>query len=244
MSEGGQLGADKPALPKRFYKKATAGPLDDGYTVLLDDRPVRTPARRALLLPDEASAQLIADEFEAQKETIDPAIMPVCRLANTAIDGVAEDPQAVFEDIVKFAGSDLLCYRAEAPNELVEFQNDKWDPVLEWLRDEAGANFVLGQGIVPVVQPKEAVAIFAAMLRRHDNPLALACLHTMTTLTGSAFLALAVADRFRSPAEAWEAAHVDEDWNIAQWGKDMEAAARRDKRWLEMEAAGRLLLLQ
>lgn len=232
---------DRPSLPRRFYGKAAVGPQDEAYTILLDGRPVRTPARRSLLLPGRAAAQLIADEFEAQREVIDPESMPVCRLANTAIDGVADDPQAVAEDIVKFAGSDLLCYRAELPPELVAIQSAKWDPTLEWYRDEFGANFVLGQGIVPVTQPKEAIAVFGALLRRYETPLALASLHTITTLTGSALLAIALADRFVSPVDAWEAAHVDEDWNIAQWGEDAEATARRERRWLEMQAAARLL---
>ncbi|RVB84374.1 ATPase, partial [Mesorhizobium sp. M7A.F.Ca.CA.002.04.1.1] len=116
----------KTPLPKRFYKAASVAPIDNGFAVHLDGKPVRTPGKALLVLPTEAAAALVADEFAAQSETIDPVKMPVMRLVNTAIDGVASDPQAVLEDILRFASSDLTCYRADAPQGLVERQNQHW----------------------------------------------------------------------------------------------------------------------
>jgi len=167
--------------------------------------------------------------------------MPATRIANTAIDGVADDPQAVMEDILKFASGDLLFYRADGPAGLVAREGALWDPVINWYRDSVGANFILAEGIVHAAQPREALAVFGARLRSHGGPLRLACLHTITSLTGSALLALAVAEKRLSPQEAWDAAHVDEDWNIAQWGEDAEAAARRAFRRAEMMAAAGLI---
>ncbi|MGI9401546.1 MAG: ATP12 family chaperone protein [Rhizobiaceae bacterium] len=229
--------AMKTPLPKRFYKTVEVVSAEGGFAVQLDGKPIKTPARGDLVLPNENTAKLIADEFEAQETEIDPALMPVTRLANTALDGVASDPQAVFEDILIFASSDLLLYRADAPAGLVERQSESWDPVLDWFRDEFGANFILAEGIVHVAQPKEALVIFSACLRSHDDPISLACLHTVTSLTGSALLAMAAGRRFMSATQIWEAAHVDENWNIQHWGEDEEASKRRGLREREFNAA-------
>ena len=232
----------KPPVAKRFYKTVSIGPLEDsGFGILLDGRVVKTPAKAALAMPTEAAAALIAEEFEAQGEHIDPATMPVTRLANTAVDGVAPDPQPVFEDILRFASSDLLCYRAGTPQRLVELQAEKWDPVLDLVRDNYGAQFALSEGVMHVEQPREAIAAIAVALRPHDQPAALAAIHSMTSLTGSALLALCIANRLMDAEEVWAAAHVDEDWNISQWGEDAEAAKRRAFRRTDMFAATRLL---
>ena len=232
-------------LPKRFYKEVDVAPGGHGFAVLLDGRPVKTPGRNPLEFDNEALAELVAAEWRAQQDVIDPQTMPVTRLANTAIDGVASDPQAVLEDILKYSASDLMCYRAGSPQELVKKQAEAWDPIIDWLRDELGANFVLAEGVMHVAQPREAIAVFGARLKNHagagEGALRLACLHTFTTLTGSAFLALAIAEKQMTAEEAWTAAHVDEDWNIALWGEDREAAARRSQRWAEMKAAGDVL---
>lgn len=233
--------AMKPALPRRFYKEAKAAPGEAGHGVFLDGRPVRTPGRQLLELPTLAAASQVAGEFAAQGEFIDPADMPATRLANTTIDGIVPDMQPVLEDISRFAASDLLCYRAATPRELVARQGELWDPVIDWLRDELGANFVLAEGVVHVSQPREAMALFAARLRAHAEPFRLACLHTVTSLTGSAFLALAVAEDRIDAQEAWKAGNLDEDWNSALWGEDAEAAHRRADRWRQMAAACSLL---
>ncbi len=231
----------RPVLPKRFYKSVTVESADDGFAVLLDGKRVKTPGKQQFSLSTEKQAHLLAAEWDAQKEHINPLHMPVTRIVNTAIDGVEEQSQAVFEDILRYAGSDLLYYRAETPESLVEAQTRHWDPVLDWAQGELGAVFETGEGIAFITQPKEAIAAFGATLKRHDTALELACLHTFTSLTGSALLSLAIAEGFLDAETAWSAAHVDEDWNIGRWGEDHEAAQRRAQRWLEMSAAETLL---
>lgn len=224
-------------LPKRFYRSVSVDEGAEGYEIRLDGRSMRTPAKQVFAVPSRALAEAVAAEWEAQEALIDPSTMPLTRLANTALDGVAQDPQAVAEDIVRFSGSDLICYRAGEPQELVARQAEAWDPLIDWAHAALGARFMLAEGVMHVEQPREAVSAFSARVGGYCRPLELAAIHTMTTLTGSAILALAVAMNAISPEEAWQAAHVDEDWNIELWGEDAEAAARRQKRWAEMKAA-------
>jgi len=228
-------------LPKRFYKAVTIEAEDNGFSVRLDGRPVRTPARNVLVLPTQDAALLVAQEFSSQQEVIDPAKMPVTRLANTALDGVASDPQPVLEDILRFASSDLLCYRAGHPQPLVDRQNEFWDPVLEWAQLVLGANMALAEGVMHVEQPREAIAAIGLRLKNYRDPFVIAALHVITSLTGSALLALAVAEGHMDSEEAWLAAHVDEDWNISQWGEDAEARESRERRRSEMMAAASLI---
>jgi chaperone required for assembly of F1-ATPase len=195
-----------------------------------------------LALPTRALAEAVAAEWEAQGERIDPATMPLTRLANSTIDGVIARQAEVRAEIVKYAGSDLLCYRAEGPEELIRRQAETWDPVLAWARAALGADFNVSQGVMPAAQPDAATEAVARVLQPH-GPFALAAIHVMTTLMGSALLALAHAHGHLSAEAAWVAAHVDEDWQISQWGEDAEAKARRDRRWAEMQAASRLLEL-
>jgi chaperone required for assembly of F1-ATPase len=231
----------KTALPKRFYKSVSVEPSGDLFAVKLDGRPVRTPGKALLALPNEAAARLVAEEFDAQAETIDPMTMPVLRLVNTAVDGVAADPQAVLEDILRFASSDLLCYRADGPQGLVERQNAAWDPPIDWARSELGVRFNLAEGVIHVEQPRETIAVLGAHVSRRGDPLRLAALHVMTTLTGSALLALGVEAGRIDPEEGWTAAHVDEDWQIEHWGHDAEAMARRAQRKRDFMASVALL---
>jgi chaperone required for assembly of F1-ATPase len=168
--------------------------------------------------------------------------MPLTRLVNSALDGITGRERDVRAEIAKYAASDLLCYRAEGPAELVRRQADAWDPVLAWAREALGARLVLGLGIVPVAQPRGATAAVERALVELDA-FSLAAHHVMTTLMGSALLALGHARGLLTVEEAWEAAHVDEDWQIGQWGEDAEAKARRDRRWGEMQAASRMLAL-
>jgi chaperone required for assembly of F1-ATPase len=231
----------KTQLPKRFYKNVAVTAADNGFVVHLDGKPVRTPGRNVLILPTEQAAGLVAEEFAAQEGKIDPSTMPVYRLVNTAIDGVATDPAAVCDDIAKFASSDLLCYRADAPTALIERQARAWDPVLDWARRELGAHLVLAQGVVHVEQPMRAMEAIGTHLALRKDPLRLAAMHLMTTLTGSALLALAVEAGAIDTEAAWAAAHVDEDWQAEQWGQDSEAMARRAYRKRDMMAAAQLL---
>lgn len=231
----------KAPLAKRFYERVDVQEGPEGFAVHLDGKPVRTPGKAMLLLPTERAAKLVADEFSAQGETIDPVKMPVMRLVNTAIDGVAADTQAVLEDILRFSSSDLLCYRADAPERLVERQAEAWDPVLDWARSSLGARFFLAEGVMHVEQPRESIAGIGVHLRQREHPLKLAALHVMTSITGSALLALAVEAGQLDVEAAWLAAHVDEDWNAEQWGEDFEAGARRARRKSDFMAAVHLL---
>jgi chaperone required for assembly of F1-ATPase len=223
-------------LSKRFYKDVSVRHDEEGWSVLLDGRSVKTPGKRSLSLPTEALADAVAAEWRAQDKVIDPATMPVTRIANTAIEGVTDRMSEVAADIVAFAGSDLLCYRAAGPEALVARQSAAWNPVVLWVRSDLRADFNVVTGVMPIAQPDEALARIAEVVQ----PLTvfeLSGLHVATTLTGSALLALAVLRVRLLPEQAWAAAHVDEDYQIELWGTDEEAAQRRASRWQEMQAA-------
>ncbi len=236
----------KKALPRRFYKEASVAEEDGRFALALDGRRARTPARNMLAVPSRDLADRIALEWGAQTDVIDPATMPLTRIVNSALDGVAREMEAVADEVVKYAGSDLLCYRASDPRSLIAEQAAAWDPVLAWVRERHGARFMLAEGVMFVEQTQaasEAVrkAVASSVGESDAAPLRLAALHVITTLTGSALLALAVAQGFLNLEDAWKAAHVDEDFQIRNWGEDFEAAARRERRWAEMQAAGALL---
>jgi len=231
-----QIQMQKP-LPKRFYTEVSIVEGEGGHAVHLDGRPVKTPAKAALAVPTSRLAELLRDEWANQVEVIDPRTMPVTRLINTAIDGVAVEAQAVFEDILRFSSSDMLCYRAEGPENLVLRQQEQWDPVLDWAASHHGACFELIEGVMPREQPRDATAAFSAVLRKYDAPIELAVLHTVTTLTGSAILALAFAEGHLAAEDIWKLAHLEEDWTAEHWGEDAEAQNRREKRHAEFQAA-------
>jgi chaperone required for assembly of F1-ATPase len=231
-----QIAMKKP-LPKRFYAEATVRQGEGGFAVELDGRPVKTPARNALAVPNGMLAEKIAAEWRGQGEFIDPMTMPVTRLVNTALDGIANEPQAVADDIVRYSGIDLLCYRAVTPIELVRRQAERWDPVLDWAAKQLDAEFLLAEGVMHREQTEEAMSAFRMALSKYATPLQLAALHTLTTLTGSAILALAFAERNLSAEDAWSRAHLDEDWTSEQWGSDAEADHRRSLRFAEFLTA-------
>ena len=228
----------RPQLPRRFYRSAGVGEAEGEFRLLLDGRPVKTPARHPLAVPTRALAQAIADEWEAQGERIDPARMPLTRLANSILDGVRTAVTPVASAIAKYLASDLLFYRADVPG-LAARQTALWDPILDWAREELGASFVLSEGVVFVEQP--AAALAKAQSAVPGDPWRLGALHSMTTLTGSALLALALFYRVRDPDSVWAAAHVDEDWNADTWGVDEEVAARRAARLIDFRAAVAIL---
>lgn len=230
-------------LPKRFYTNAAAGPeAAGGFPILLDGRSAKTPRRSVLQLPTLALGQAVAAEWQAQTQQINPALMPLTRLANTAIDGVTGRETDVRVDIVEYSGSDLVCYRAESPEALVRRQAERWDPVLAWAQDRLGVALRTASGLMPVKQPPTVATAFAGAIQPLEA-FQLTGLHVMTTLMGSAMLALAVLEGHLTADAAWTAAHVDEDWQIAQWGGDAEAETRRARRWTEMSAASRMLQL-
>jgi len=234
--ESARRGA-RPQLRKRFYERAHIAEAGEGGDVhiLLDGKPVKTPARRALAAPVRPLAEAIAMEWDAQKDVVDPARMPLTRLANVVIDAVIDAPAPIAGEIAKYLGTDLMFYRADAPAGLVKMQSAAWDPVLDWVREHFGARFVLGQGVMHVQQPREAIAAVSAAIP--GEPWQLAAVSSITTMTGSALLALALAHDALAADAAWAAAHVDEDWQMSQWGRDELALERRAYRQAEFHAA-------
>lgn len=229
-------------LPKRFYKEAGVSEADGGFGVLLDGRPVNTPARRRVVVPWLPLAEALAGEWAAQGETIDPATMPLTKLVNSALDGVADHMAEVEAELVRYGGSDLICYRAGDPESLVAAQSAAWDPLVGFARDRLGARLALAEGVMFAAQPEAALEAFAAAVRAYVGEgagasLRLTALHVMTTLTGSLTLGLAKALNEIDLATAWTAAHIDEDFQMRTWGADAEALARRESRLREMTAA-------
>jgi chaperone required for assembly of F1-ATPase len=224
---------------KRFYAEAGVGETEGGFTVTLDGRPIRTPSGRIVAVPAREIADAVAAEWEAQTETIDPLTMPLTRFANSVVEAVVDRAELVADDVAKYLGSDLLFYRAGHPEALVAREAKHWDPVLFWAADGLGAHFILAEGVMHVSQPETAVAAARAALPA--DPWSIAAVHVVTTLTGSALLALALAHGVYDPDQVWAAAHVDEDWNAEKWGVDEEVAARRAARLVDFEAASRIL---
>jgi chaperone required for assembly of F1-ATPase len=237
----------RPHVRRRFYEAVDVAEEAGGFGLRLDGRPVKTPGRRSLTAPVRTLADAIAAEWRAQNDTIDPAKMPLTRLANSIIDGVADAAGPVAAEVEKYLGSDLLCYRAENPPGLVARQAQAWDPLIAWAHERLGARFVLMHGLVFVPQPAPALAAARVGIPRDaSDPRSawrLGALHSMTTLTGSALIALAVLHGRLSVEEAWTAAHVDEDWNMDFWGRDALALERRAFRFAEMRAAATVLAL-
>ena len=225
------------AAPKRrrFYKDVGVAESEGGFTVTLDGKPIRTPSQVIVTIPVRDLAETIAAEWDAQQDIIDPLTMPLTRLANSIVQGVVGRADLVVDDIAKYFGSDLLFYHAEFPEALAAKQGEHWDPVLRWAADDLGAHFILAQGIMPVRQPEQAIA--NARARLPGDPWRIGALHVVTTITGSALLALALHEAACDADAVWAAAHVDEDWNASQWGIDEEVASRRAARRRDFDAA-------
>lgn len=233
----------KPALPKRFYKEAGVEERDGLHFLTLDGRTAKTPGRQPLAVPTRGLAELLASEWGGQGTEIDPSTMPVTRIVNSAIDGVAPRLAEVVDDLVRYAGSDLVFYRAGEPERLAQEQDAAWTPVLDWARDAHGARFSLAEGVMHVTQPDEAVAAIRAALERLGSPFTVAALHVMTTLTGSVLISLAHASRHLDADQAWSAAHVDELFQESVWGEDYEAMERRRRREADFRAASEVFRL-
>lgn len=233
-------GVPRPELPKRFFETVSVEARDDGFHVLLDGRPLRTPARRPFIVPLAEVAEAVAAEWRAQGERIDPATMPTTRLVNTTTDGISDNPWTVREEAERFVETDLLFYRAGEPEGLVERQREGWDPIVSWAEQRLGVRFTLAEGVMHVAQPERSIQTFREAASAYDDPFDVAAFHQMTALTGSALLAFAVMDGRIGAEEAWTLAHIDEDWNIETWGADEEAAARRAARHAEMRSAATL----
>lgn len=209
--------------PKRFWKTATAVPAGAGFTVHLDSRPVRTPAKAALVVPTQAVAEAIALEWDAQQGVLRPDTMPLTRMANSAIDKVAVLHPQVVAEVAGFGGSDLLCYRADAPEDLVTRQQQGWDPLLDWAADQLQAPLARTAGVMHVAQPDASLHRLAALVAA-QNAFRLTALHDLVAITGSLILGLAITQGRLSADEAWALARIDEDFQSEQWGIDDEAA--------------------
>ena len=231
--------ASRAVERKRFYTSAGVSEADGGYTVTLDGKPIKTPSGRTVVVPSRPLAEMIAAEWNAQGEFIDPLTMPLTRFANSVVQGVTDNVAAVGDDVSKYFGSDLLFYRAGHPEGLVAREAEHWDPVLFWAAETLGAHFILAEGVMHVRQPDEAIAAVRGALP--DDPWAIAAVHVITAMTGSALLALAMFHGAISPEKTWAAAHVDEDWNAEKWGIDEEVAARKAAKSVDFNAVAAVL---
>lgn len=231
--------ADAAPAVKRFYRQAMA---DAENRILLDGRPVKTPARAELAPPTASLAEAIADEWNAQGETIDPRIMPLTGLANAAIDRIAPDRAAFALGLAAYGESDLVCYRADGPGPLVARQAELWDPLLAWAQQRYDAVFELATGVIHMKQPDETVARLRAAVAVR-TPFELAGLSPLVTVSGSLLIALAVAEGALGVDDAWAAATLDEQWQAQQWGEDEEAKAALAARNRDFAAAARFLAL-
>ncbi len=227
-------------LPKRFYKQVSVSEKSDGFVVLLDGRPAKTPAKSIYLLAKSDTAEELATEWDGQGKFIVSSTMPLCRLVNSAIDNVARNREAVIDEIAGYAESDLLLYRAEAPEPLARLQQTAWDPILERFNRDLPEPFRITTGITQIPQPRESLTIIRQRIET-ERDYELAALASIANLTGSALLPVAIQNDWIDGDVAWQAAHVDEDWQISQWGPDDEAEARRAFRRQEMMVACRLI---
>lgn len=210
--------------PKRFWTEVHVKAEEGEWAVLLDDRPLRTPAKAQLRAPTQALADRVADEWRAQEDTVDPGSMPFTRSLNATLDKVIPNPGPVAEMLANYAETDLLCYRATEPSELVARQTKVWDPYLRWAADIYGAELVTTQGIMPVAQPEAATHALATAVSGLD-PFDLTSAHDLVTLSGSLVLGLAAISGRIDGESLWTASRLDELWQIEQWGEDDEAEA-------------------
>jgi chaperone required for assembly of F1-ATPase len=219
-------------LPKRFYKTVEVTP---DHQVLLDGRAIKTPMKAPLQLPNGALAEAVADEWRAQVDVINPGIMPMTRLANAAIDRAEQQREALIAEIVQYANADLVCYRADRPPDLVALQSKHWDGPIAWARSRLNAAFITTHGITHVDQPDTSLGAVRNMVGKQDA-MGLTVSYNLITLLGSALIPLQLLDGAMTAEQAWSAAHVDEDYQISQWGSDEKAAARRSYRRQEFDA--------
>lgn len=224
---------------RRFYKTVS---VTGDFGIALDGRQVKTPLKASLQLPTRPLAEAVAAEWEAQGGEINPASMILTKLANTAIDRVGPYRAPIEAEVLDFANSDLVCYRADRPPDLVQRHTAFWDPVVDWARTELDAPFEVAEGVIHRSQPEAAITAHALALKALSD-FELAAYHSLMTLTGSALIAMMLARNATVPEAAWLAAHVDEDYQIEQWGQDHEAQARRSARYTEFMACCRFLEL-
>jgi chaperone required for assembly of F1-ATPase len=227
---------------KRVYRKVMTRPVATGWGVALDGRPMRTPSKNDLAMPSEKLAAAIAAEWDAQQDEIRPATMPLTRLAATAIDRTAPLRNKVIDEIAGYAGTDLICYRADHPPALVARQQTAWQPLIDWATLRYDAALAVTSGVIPTRQPPAALKAFAAAVAAQDD-FRLTALHALTAACGSLVIALAVLEGRLDAEEAFAASQLDETFQIEAWGEDAEAAARRQALAADIAAAVRFLEL-
>ncbi|MBD1204591.1 MAG: ATPase [Rhodobacteraceae bacterium] len=227
---------------KRFWQAAQAEPCEGGFTVRLDGRGVKTPAKAPLVVPTLAMAQAIAAEWEAQQGAVRPETMPVTRAANSALDKVVPQRAEVVALLAAYGGSDLLCYRAAGPEALAERQAAGWDPLLDWAAESFGARLAVTRGVMPVAQDPAGLARLEAEVAGL-SVFRLAGFHDLVAISGSLVLALAVIRGRLGAEEAWHLSRIDEAWQVEQWGEDEEAAAAEVVRRVAFDAASRFYAL-
>jgi len=209
-------------VAKRFWKDVTVAPEEGGYTIKLDGRGVKTPAKAPLVVPTSDLAEAIAVEWRAVVEEIDPEVMPFTRSANAAIDKVRVQFKEVADMLAAYGASDLLCYRATTPAALIDRQAAAWDPVLDWASETFGARLKTTGGLMPIDQDDKAVLALSKPLYA-ATPFELTALHDLIALSGSLVLALGVTFGHLSPDNAWTLSRLDEAWQAEQWGVDEDA---------------------
>ncbi|HEV8388878.1 MAG TPA: ATP12 family protein [Dongiaceae bacterium] len=226
------------SAPRRFYKNATIASAEGGWGVQLDGKPLRSPAKRPFVLPTEALAAAIAEEWQAQGEKIDPHSMPLMQFAATAIDRLADDRDALIVEVAAYGHSDLICYRSEEPETLARRQEAVWQPLIAWAAERYDVALNVTTGIVAVEQPPHALATFRRLLGACDL-YALTALAAITGSAGSLVIALALAEGRLSPDQAADAALLDELFQAEKWGSDPEAERRRASIRADLAAAKR-----
>jgi len=225
---------------KRFWKAVSVVPLDVGFAVHLDGRAVKTPAKNPLVLPTRALADLIAAEWSAQTGLVNPETMPMTRRANSALEKVTPQRAAVVDEVAGYGASDLLCYRATGPIELVARQAAEWQPWLDWAAQEYGAPLRVTAGVVPIAQPQDSVNTLRRSVESFDN-FALTGLHDLVAISGSLVLGLAVARGKLSAASGFALSRIDEAWQAEQWGIDEDAAEIEARKSAAFADAARFL---
>lgn len=227
---------------KRFYKSVSVASADGGYQIHLDGRPVRTPSKALLVVPGKALAEAIAHEWDAQVETIEPAAMPLTRHANTVLDRITPRREEVADEISRYGENDLVCYRAEWPTDLAERQASTWDPLIDWARRRYDVNLCTVQGIMHRPQSEEALARLSQAVDALQD-WQLAPLHTITTITGSLVIGLALVEGEIAPEAAFEAGQLDELYQVEKWGEDSLAQKARENRRVDLLSAARFIEL-
>ena len=227
---------------KRFWREAQVVEQEDGFEIALDDRSVRTPGKRTLVVPSRALADALADEWNAQGDTVKPDEMPLTRYANSAADGVILRRAEVIEEVVRYGASDLVCYRATEPPELVERQSVGWQPLVDWIASDFRIRLQIVSGVLPVAQSQATIDAFHVAVSAFDN-FPLTGLHAAAAACGSLVIALALARGRLDAKAAWSLSQLDETYQIERWGEDDEAADRRARLMADIDAASRFMAL-